>query len=225
MSLANTTNIGRLLSQVFYFPYAFAQIKHKVDGDIFYALDAGNYSTLVAGLYSWRFALPLNGFYVPSTSALFMNLAENPVVMDSVVDFDKRQSANPVDPANLERLESFFGKHNTMLRTFVTPVPVSERDRERAAKELFIKYGVFAEQGTASAYATIQQNRGTVYSDDDNYILISQNHPSLNIDYCRHVIGEVPEMPDNIKESLRPVQLGRPVITSADELKKIVESI
>ncbi len=225
LSLANTTNIGRLLAQVFYFPYAFAQVKHKVDGDIFYALDAGNYSTLVAGLYSWRFALPLNGFYLPSTSALFMNLAENPVVMDSVVDFDKRQSANPVDPANLERLESFFGKHNPMLRSFVTPVTVTERDREKAAKELFIKYGVFAEEGTASAYATIQQNRGTIYSDDDNYILISQKHPSLSIDYCRHVIGEVPEMPDNIKASLVPVYLGRPVLKSADELKRIAESL
>jgi len=225
ISLANTTNICRLMAQVFYFPYAFAQIKHKVNGDIYYALEAGNYSTLIAGLYSWRFALPLNGFLLPSTPALFMNPAENPVVLDSVVEFDKRGDVNPVSPANLERLESFFGHHNIMLRNFVTPVPVSERQREKAAKELFIKYGVFAEPGTASAYATILANSDAIHSDDDNFVLISQNHPSLDRDYCRHVIGEVPQMPESIKESFKPIELNRTLISDSAQLKELIKTI
>ena len=225
LTLANTTNVCRLMAQIFHFAYAFAQIKHKVDGDIFYSMEAGNYGMLAAGLYSWRFALPLNGFYIPSTAALFMNVAENPVVMDSVVELNNRQSVNPVDPANLERLESFFGKHNTMLRSFVTPVPVSERDREKAAKELFMKYGIFAEQGTATAYATIQHNEGLHDSDDDTYIIIAQNHPSLSSDYCRHVIGEVPQMPDNIKETFIPVELNRPTISGSEQLMELIKTI
>ena len=43
LTLANTTNVCRLMAQVFHFPYAFAQIKNKVDGDIFYSMEAGNY--------------------------------------------------------------------------------------------------------------------------------------------------------------------------------------
>ena len=225
LSVANTTNVCRLMAQIFYFPYAFAQIKNKIDGDIYYALDAGNYATLISGLYSWRFALPLNGFYMPSTPALFSDLMGNPVVSDSMVSFDKRGNINPITPANLERLESFFGNNKMMLRSFVYPCDVSEKSREKAAKELFIKYGVFADPGTASAYATILENGQDIYGDDGTFILVSQNHPSLSTDYCRHVIGEAPEMPLHIQESLRPVVLKRPVISSAEDLKNLLQML
>ena len=73
------------MAQVFHFPYAFAQIKNKVDGDIFYSMEAGNYGMLAAGLYGWRFALPVNGFYVPATPALGVDGAGNAQILDSFV--------------------------------------------------------------------------------------------------------------------------------------------
>ena len=78
---------------------------------------------------------------------------------------------------------------------------------------------------TASAYAAVRENCAEVYDEDGAFILTAYNHPSLSSDYCRHVIGEAPEMPEEIKESLKPVTLGRPVISSADDIRKIVESL
>ena len=224
LTLANTTNVCRLMSQIFYFPYAFAQIKEKVHGDIYYALDAGNYSTLVAGLYSWRFALPLNGFYIPATPALCADAKGNPVVLDSYVGMDKRGEVNPVNPANIERLESFFGKNELMIRSFVYPCEVSERNREKAAKELFINYGVMAAPETAGSYATILENKDEIMNDDGTFVLVSHTHPALSADYCRHVLGETPDIPENIAESLKPVILKRPVISSLDELKELIKT-
>lgn len=223
LTLANTTNVCRLMAQVFYFPYAFAQIKRKVDGDIFYALDAGNYATLMAGLYSWRFALPVNGFYLPATASLGVNALGNAELLDSLVELKNRGEINPVVPANLERLESFFGDNELMMRHFVYPSAIDERSREKAAKELFIKYGVFADEGTASAYACIKENGADVYGDDGTFVLISQEDPALSSDYCRHVTGEVPPMSQNIADSLKPVVLNRPVVKNLEELKKLIQ--
>ena len=225
LTVANTTNVCRLLGQIFFFPYSFAQVKNKFNGEFYYAMGAGNYGSLMAGLYSWRFALPVNGFYVPSTSSLARSPSGAPVVLDSLVDLKARGEANPAVPANLERLESFFGKNELMMRNFVYPVDVSEEQRDAAAKELYMKYGIFADKDTASAYAAVKENSSEVFDEDGAFILTAYNHPSLSSDYCRHVIGEAPEMPENIKEAQKPVQLGRPVITSADELKKIVENL
>lgn len=222
LTLANTTNVCRLMAQVFHFPYAFAQIKHKVDGDIFYAMEPGNYGMLMAGLYSWRFALPVNGFYVPATASLGIDGAGNAQMLDSFVNRCDRGEANPVIPANLERLESFFEDNALMLRHFVYPAAVSERSREKAAKELFMKYGIFADPGTASAYASIIERIGSSGDADSVFVLVSQNHPSLSSDYCRHVTGEVPFMPQNIVHSLKPVRLERPVISTAAELKTLI---
>ena len=203
LTVANTANIGRLFPQTFFYPFAFSRIKESVFGDIYYSLDTGNYSNVVAGLYSWRFALPVNGFYVPSTPALARSANGAPVVLDSLVDMKARGEANPAIPANLERLESFFGKNAMMMRNFIYPCDVSEAQRDAAAKELYMKYGIFADKDTASAYAVVKENCSEVYDEDGAFILTAYNHPSLSSDYCRHVIGEAPEMPEEIKEPLK----------------------
>ena len=225
LTVANTTNVCRLLSQIFFFPYSFAQIKKKVDGDIYYSMDAGNYGTLVAGLYSWRFALPVNGFLVPSTAALARSPSGNPVLLDSMVDVSKRSEINPITPANIERLESFFGKNELMMRNFVFPIDVSERQREKAAKELFIKYGLYADRATAAAYASIKEARDYDLDEDCSVVLTAYNDPSLDAEYCRHVLGEAPEMPENIKASMKPLELNRPLISSLEELKAIIDNL
>ena len=225
LTVANTTNVCRLLGQIFFFPYSFAQVKKKFNGEFYYAMGAGNYGSLMAGLYSWRFALPVNGFYVPSTTALARSANGSPVVLDSLVDLKVRVETNPAVPANLERLESFFGKNEMMMRNFIYPCDVSEEQRDAAAKELYMKYGIFADKETASAYAVVKENCSDVFDEDGAFILTAYNHPSLSSDYCRHVIGEAPEMPDEIKASFVPVQLRRPVIASVEELKKIAGSL
>ena len=225
LTVANTTNVRRLLGQIFFFPYSFAQVKKKFNGEFYYAMGAGNYGSLMAGLYSWRFALPVNGFYVPSTTALARSANGSPVVLDSLVDLKVRSETNPAIPANLERLESFFGKNEMMMRNFIYPCDVSEEQRDAAAKELYMKYGIFADKETASAYAVVKENCSEVFDEDGAFILTAYNHPSLSSDYCRHVIGEAPEMPDEIKASFVPVQLRRPVIASVEELKKIAGSL
>ncbi len=225
LTVANTTNVCRLLGQIFFFPYSFAQVKNKFNGEIYYAMGAGNYGSLMAGLYSWRFALPVNGFYVPSTSALARSANGAPVVLDSLVDLKARGEANPAIPANLERLEAFFGKNELMMRNFIFPCDVSDAQRDAAAKELYMKYGIFADKETASAYAVVKENCSELYDEDGAFILCAYNHPSLSSDYCRHVIGEAPQMPDEIRASFVPVQLSRPVISNAEELKKIVQGI
>ena len=49
LTVANTANIGRLMPQLFFYPYAFTRLKKEVYSDIYYAMPCGNYSNLVAG--------------------------------------------------------------------------------------------------------------------------------------------------------------------------------
>jgi len=225
LTAANTANIGRLLPQAFFYPFAFSRLKNKTAGDIYYALAPGNYSNVVAGLYSWQFALPLNGFFIPATDALTVDTVGNCVVLDSVVPLNKRQPADPTDPSNLERLEEVFSANKVMMRNFVYPVKLTDDMTDDAAKELFVKYHVYADRHTARAYAAAKENEEMVKEDDGSVVIIARDHPSLSADYIRHTLGEVPEMPENIAAVLSPVTIGRPTIKSAGELRKIIISI
>lgn len=225
ITVSNTTNVCRLLGQIFLFPYSFAQIKNKVCSDIYYACDGGNYGTIMAGLYSWRFALPVSGFFVPATAALGTNFSGSPVVLDSFVNLKDRNSANPVVPANLERLESFFSNNSLMMKHFVYPVKIDASDEETAAKELFTKYGVYADRETARAYASVKQSDQNIFEEEGCVVLTAYNHPSFQSDYCKYMLGEAPDMPDNIKESLIKVDLHKPYAKTYEDLMNIIKEL
>lgn len=224
ITVANTTNIGRLLPQAFFYPFAFSRIKNKVHSDIYYALAAGNYSNVVAGLYAWQFALPLNGFILPATDAFAVNPGGNPVILDSLVPLDERDPADPTEPLNLERLENVFCANKLMMRHFVFPVDIDDNDVQEAAKELFVKYKVIADRHTARAYASAKIKMNS-RDEDFATVLIARDHPSLSADYIKHTIGEKIEMPEGIKKSLQQFSAGIPKVKSSEELKKIISSL
>ncbi|MCR5400935.1 MAG: pyridoxal-phosphate dependent enzyme [Treponema sp.] len=225
ITVANTANIGRLLPQAFFYPYAFSRIKGKIRGSVEYALAPGNYSNLVAGLYAWQFALPLNGFVIPATQDISTDAHGEPVLLDSVVPLDKRYNADPSEPSNIERLENVFRANSMMMRHFIYPQPIEKNDVDKAAKELFKKYGLYADRHTARAYAAIQSRQKSGESDGVTTVLIARDSPSLSDDFIQHTLGEIPQMPESIKESFAPVKISRPLIKSPEELKKLFDEL
>ncbi|MEE0886014.1 MAG: pyridoxal-phosphate dependent enzyme [Treponema sp.] len=224
ITVANTANIGRLLPQAFFYPFAFSRIKNKVHSDIYYALAAGNYSNVVAGLYAWQFALPLNGFILPATNEFAVNPGGNPIILDSLVPLKERTPSDPTEPSNLERLEDVFSANKLMMRHFVFPVDVEDEEINSAAKELFTKYKIFADRHTARAYAAAKiQKSGR----DEEYatVLIARDHPSLSSEYVHHIIGEIPEMPDSIRAAKNISKTGKSCVRTSAEIKKIIESL
>lgn len=225
LTVANTANFGRLMGHFFFFPYAFSRIKNKVHGDIYYALAPGNYSNLVAGLYSWRFALPLGGFVLPSTGALTTDTCGSTLLLDSIVSMEKRSKTDPSDPSNLERLEDIFSANSLMIRNFVYPSAVTNEEVDQAAKELFIKYGIFADRHTGRAYAALKNRSEDIFDDEGAAVLIARDDPALSQSYCRHTLGEAPEQSEKIKDALKPTILNKPCVTTAEEIKNVIREI
>lgn len=225
LTVPNTTNICRLMAQVFYFPFSFSRIKHKINGDIYYAVDAGNYATLVAGLYSWRFALPVQGFYLPASPGLCADTMGNPILLDSFVSFDNRKTNSPILPANLERLEAFFGRNQMMMRHFIYPVEITETDVEHAAQELFTKYGLYVDERAARSYAAIRSRGEDVFDEGGAFVLISQKHAGLDSDFCRHVLGESPDIPEIVRNTIQCFDIKVPVINDFEKIRNLLLEI
>ena len=216
LTVANTANIGRLLPQSFFYTYAFSHIKHLVNGDIFYALSAGNYGNLVSGLYSWKLALPVNGFIVPSTENLCLDAKGHVMVMDSIVPLDKRPAADPSDPSNLERIENIFKANALMLRSFVFPAKVTAEETQKACRELFMKYHIYADSQTSAAYVAASLRKDLVDSEDGAVVLVARESPSLDEKFILQNIGEAPEREGQIVKAFEPVRLPKPALAPDD---------
>ncbi len=199
LTLANSVNIGRLLPTTFCYAYAFSRLKGKVYGDIYYGGHSGNYGNLVAGLYSWKFSLPVTGFVANCTDSLVVDTLGKASVLDSVVPLHKRGTADPANPNNLERLEQVFAVSPQVLRALVYPAAVSAEDTERACKDAFMKYHYLMDGETAAAYAAAQKRADIIGQDDGTVVLLAKKHPSLSAETVRKFCGETPKMPENLK--------------------------
>ena len=225
LTVANTANIGRLIPQSFFYPYAFSRLKKQVSGDIFYSLAPGNYSNLVAGLYSWKVYLPLNGFIIPMTDEIKLDMHGNCQIMDSIVSLENRDKVDPASPSNLERLEDIFRTESLMLKNFVFPADVDEAAAVSACQELFSKYGVYADKNTSLAYAALKAKEELTDEDEASVVLIMRDHPALSSDFIRHCLGESPDMPDFVSAALSPVELGRPYASCTEDVLRTMKSI
>lgn len=225
LTVANTANIGRLLPQMFFYPYAFSKIKSKVSGDIFYSMPCGNYSNLVAGLYSWKVSLPLSGFICPATSSLTNDFMKSCIIPDDIVPFQKRLPCDPASPSNLERLEDIFSRNSLMLKHFVFPANLTSAQIGDSCRELFMKYGIFADKNTSSAFASLTDRKELFEEDEGSVVLVMRDHPSLDKDFIQHNTGESPEIPENIKKSLLHTEIKKPLVKEAFEVEEILKSI
>lgn len=225
LTVANTANIGRLFPQAFFYTFAFSRLKASVYGDIYYSLEAGNYSNVVAGLYSWKYSLPVKGFIVPATDSLTVDVMGNCQLLDSVVPVEKRLPANPASPSNIERLENVFKANSLMMKNLVFPADVPECEIESACKELFMKYHVFADKSTCKAYIAARKHMGKMEDDDCATVLVARDDPALSSDFIKMCLGEAPDMKEGVALALKPYKQSKAPLSVYDAFDSLIAII
>lgn len=205
LTLANTMNIGRLLPQVFFYMYAFTRIRKKVHGDILYAVPSGNYGNLVAGLYAWKFSLPVHGFITDATPALSCDASGRCRCLDSIVPLSERGPADPASPSNIERLEQVFEVNPAMLRGLLFPYEVKKNVLPNLMFEVYQKYGIMLDSAAAAAYGAIEGVRERLDADEGSVVLVSKDHPAFEARKIRTSCGEAPKIPESVSALKKPV--------------------
>ena len=221
LTLANTMNIGRLLPQVFYYMFAFTRLRRQVRGDIFYAVPSGNYGNLVAGLYAWKFSLPVNGFITDATPALSCDASGQCLCLDSIVPLSQRGPT--ASPSNLERLEQVFSVNQAMLRGLVFPAAIPPDSIPEIIHTVWKKYGVMLDPAAAAAYGATSVMQERVNSDEGTVVIVSKDHPAFSADRLRVACGESPLIPDNMRSLSEPVAGAVRIPAEAAALERILK--
>jgi len=200
LTLANSVNIGRVLPMIFPYIYAFSRLKNKTCGDIFYAMDAGNYGNLVSGLYAWKSSLPVNGFITNCTDTLVLDSKNKCTILEEKEPLAKSISTDLGNPSNLERLEAVFQTDSQLLKGLVFPSVVTEKDKVTACKLAFKKYGYILDDQTSLAFAATIKQEETILDQDGCVVLIARNHPGFSNNSIKQLLGKTVELPESIKK-------------------------
>lgn len=224
LTLANSVNIGRVLPMIFPYIYAFTRVKNKTWGDIFYAMDAGNYGNLVSGLYAWKSSLPVNGFITNTTDSLILDSKNKCTILDSMIPLDKRNATDLGNPSNLERLESVFNTDSLVLKGLVFPSVVTEKDKVNACKIAFKKYGYILDDQTALAFGSVLKQEETILDQDGCVVLIARNHPGFSKEITKHILGKYVDLPEAIKKMQEKITSHSFIEPDEKALKQYIES-
>lgn len=195
LTSSNTINVGRLLPQSFYFLYAFLKIKRELHGDLLFSIPSGNFGNLLAGLYAWKFGMPVNGFVAAmnANDAIGDFLRGKPFVPRRPVA-TVAASMDVGNPSNFERLSSFYDESPAVMRTMVYPERVDDAALLAAMKRAHDDYGILLDPHGAVGFAAAERVlKGDL--EGGHVVVVSTGHPAKYAALVEKTVGAACPVP------------------------------
>jgi threonine synthase len=210
---ANSINPARLLPQSFYYLYAFIKIKKQLSGALAFSVPCGNFGNLIAGLYAWKFGMPVNGFI----AAMNANNALGDFIRGEGF-FDKPFAPKPLVktqspsldvaiPSNLSRLASFYQEAPAVMRNMVYPASIDDDLTLRAIEQVWKKYRLHIDSHTAVAFAAAEQTAAKEnWKGYFHTVVLATGHYAREAELVGGITGQtIPEKFDFLQKKVEPV--------------------
>ncbi len=237
LTSANSINLGRLLPQAFYYVYGFARLpkggagarggagsKRAAGkaGRVRFCVPSGNFGNLTAGVYAWKWGLPVEGF-VAATNA-------NDVVPEYLATgrYQPRSSVRTLsnamdvgDPSNFERLAALFDCELQAMRACIHGEKVSDEETLATLRRVHAEHGLLLDPHTAVgvlAAERFRQENGF----DGQVIVLATAHPGKFPEIVREATGRQPELPVALAAVLKLHKQSLPLEPQFEELKGLL---
>lgn len=201
VTCANAINPGRLLPQTFYYLYAFIKIKKYLSGDLVFSVPSGNFGNLIAGLYAWKFGMPVNGFIAAmnANNAFGDYIRGNPFVPRPLVNTNSPALDVSV-PSNYERLASFYKEAPAVMRNMVYPASIGDDLTQWTIEHAWKKYKIHIDPHTAVALAAAEQvSAAHEWSGHVHTVVLATGHPAKEADLVRKATGQAIDIPESLQ--------------------------
>jgi threonine synthase len=223
LTSANSINIGRLLPQCF--SYAFAVTRKGLVGAEAptICVPSGNFGNLTAGVYAWRWGLPVRGFIAATNS--------NDVVPLYLASgkFTPRPSAktlsNAMDvgnPSNFERLEALFEGDWKGMASSIEGRAVNDAGTAAAMRKIYDENGLIVDPHTAVGCAAAWEHLAEDGMRNEQVIVLSTAHPGKFSDIVRQATGATPVLPDRLARCLSLPKQSQPIGKTLSQLSELL---
>lgn len=216
LTSANSINIARWLPQMFYFFFAFKQLKSKNKPMVF-SCPSGNFGNICAGIMAKRLGLPIKHF-VASTN-----------VNDTVPQFLVSGSYNPKpskatisnamdvgNPSNFIRIQELYHNDLNEFKKDFTSFSYNDEVTTQALKDIYKTSGYIAEPHGAVGYLGLKkemQNHPNAIG-----IFLETAHPIKFLDVVEPILNIKLPIPTQIESVLKKEKVSVK-IKSYEELK------
>lgn len=201
LTSANSINVARWLPQMFYYFFAYKELKplHK---KLVFSVPSGNFGNICAGMLAKSLGLPIE-FFIAATN-----------VNDTVPQFLKTgtYSAKPStatisnamdvgDPSNFVRIQQLYSNDTEALKETFTSFSFSDDETKKAMKEIYTKTNYITDPHGAVGYLGWQKVKDKF--PDALGIFLETAHPVKFLETVEETLSTKIPIPQKIKEVIQ----------------------
>ncbi|MCB0432781.1 MAG: threonine synthase, partial [Mangrovimonas sp.] len=180
LTSANSINVARWLPQMFYFMFAYKQLKNKHEKLVF-SVPSGNFGNICAGMMAQQLGLPVAHF-VASNNA-------NKVVTEYLLtkNYEPKPSVQTIsnamdvgNPSNFVRIEAIYNNDFQYLKQHLSSYSFTDTQTINALKELYNEYNYVADPHGAVGYLGAKEYLKE--RPDSHVVFLETAHPTKFLD-------------------------------------------
>ncbi|MFO7570514.1 MAG: threonine synthase [Smithellaceae bacterium] len=212
LSSANSINFGRILPQMVYYIYAYAQLAGAGE-EVVFSVPSGNFGDALGCEYARRMGLPVARLIMPTNEndefPAFLETGRYAKVSPSRACISN--AMNVGHPSNLARFFELYGgtvdRAGTVhhypdldeMRRRIFSVSVTDEQTRQTIKSVYQRYRVILEQHGAVGWAGLEAYFAKT-GDDKLAICLETAHPAKFPEEIQSLLGIEPELPDSMKD-------------------------
>ena len=195
LTSANSINIARWLPQLFYFMFAYKQLKSTYNS-ISFSVPSGNFGNICAGMVAQKLGLPVKHFIAANNAN------------DTVVNYMATQSYKPKpsvstisnamdvgNPSNFVRILELHQHNFEALKGNFSSFSFTDDDTKTALFELYNDYNYVADPHGAVGYLGA---KSYLENNDGHVVFLETAHPTKFLDTVSKVIKRDVPLPPQI---------------------------
>ncbi|WP_372792455.1 threonine synthase [Lutibacter sp.] len=218
LTSANSINVARWLPQMFYFFFAFKQLKNK-DKELVFSIPSGNFGNICAGMMAQQLGLPVKQF-IASTNVndIVPNYLETGIYTPKPSKQTISNAMDVGDPSNFVRILEIYKNDISELKKHLSSYSFSDDETRTAMKHLKENCNYIADPHGAVGYLGLKK-----YLAEKNAqgIFLETAHPVKFLDVVEPVINETIELPKQIKKVIDKEKVSIK-ISNYDKLKEFL---
>ncbi len=198
LTSANSINVARWLPQLFYFLFAYKQVKSK-EKEVVFSVPSGNFGNICAGMVAQRLGMP-TGHFIASTNVN----ATVPEFMRTKKYIPKPSTAtisnamDVGDPSNFIRIRHLFQDDFELLKQHLSSYSYTDEETKNAMLKIHKNSGYICDPHGAVGYLGLKEY---LENHPDRYgIFLETAHPVKFLDVVEETIGQKLELPLQIQK-------------------------
>jgi threonine synthase len=197
LTSANSINVARWLPQMFYFFFAYKQLKNK-QKELVFSVPSGNFGNICAGLMAYQLGLPVKQFIAATNvNDIVPNYLNTGIYSPKPSKQTISNAMDVGDPSNFVRILEIFKNDDVKLKEVLSSYSFTDKETQKAMKEIKEKHNYIADPHGAVGYLGLKK-----YGIGTNTfgIFLETAHPVKFLNVVEPIINETIDLPKQIKE-------------------------